>query len=330
MRCSLVLVVVAVLSAGIAEPSQAQSPTKTARVGILSGASQFTPANAYFREAFLDALRQLGWAEGKNLRLEFRATEGRSASFAELAAELVELNVDVVVGANSQAVQALKDKTSTIPIVMVDASHPVEAGFVASLARPGGNITGGASQLNEVSAKAIELLREVQPGIARVGVLYTPSNAGSALSLKESIETIPNRLGVSVVPVPIESAADIDGALAAIDREGLHALQVHPTPIINTNRVRIAALLIERRLPTVTGFSTLVRDGILMSYGPDQVDRWRAAAGYVDRILRGANPADMPIEQPTKFLIVINLRAAKAIGVEFTPDLLTRADEVIE
>lgn len=328
MRCSLVLLAAAVLS--VAGPSQAQSPTRTVRVGILSGASLSTPANAYFREAFVDALRQLGWEEGKNLILEARATEGRSERFAEAAAELVGLNVDVAVGANSQAVQALKDKTSTIPIVMVDASHPVEAGFVASLGRPGANITGAASQLNEVNAKAIELLREVQPGIARVGVLYTPSNAGSALSIKESLETIPKRLGVSLVPVPIDNAADIDPAFAAIDREGLHALQVHPTPVINTNRVRIAALLIERRLPTVTGFSTLVRDGILMSYGPDQVERWRAAAAYVDRILRGANPADMPVEQPTKFLFVVNLKTAKAIGVEFTPDLLGRADELIE
>jgi ABC-type uncharacterized transport system substrate-binding protein len=328
MRCSLVLLAAAVLS--VAGPSQAQSPTRTVRVGILSGASLSTPANAYFREAFVDALRQLGWEEGKNLILEARATEGRSERFAEAAAELVGLNVDVAVGANSQAVQALKDKTSTIPIVMVDASHPVEAGFVASLARPGANITGAASQLNEVNAKAIELLREVQPGIARVGVLYTPSNAGSALSIKESLETIPNRLGVSLVPVPIDNAADIDTAFAAIDREGLHALQVHPTPVINTNRVRIAALLIERRVPTVTGFSTLVRDGILMSYGPDQVERWRTAAAYVDRILRGANPADMPVEQPTKFLFVVNLKTAKAIGVEFTPALLGRADELIE
>ena len=330
MRCSLVLVVVAVLSAGVAGPSQAQSPTKTARIGILTGASLSTPVNAYHREAFVEALRQLGLAEGKNLILEARGTEGKPELFAEYAAELVGLKVDVAVGPNSQAVQALKDKTSSIPIVMLDVSHPVEAGFVASLARPGGNITGVTSQINDVSAKALELLREVKPGIGRIGVLYTPSNAGSALSIKEALETIPKRLGVSLVPVPIDRATDIDAAFALIDREGLHALQVHPTPVINTNRVRIAALLNERRVATVTPFSTHVRDGILLSYGPDQVESWRGAASYVDRILRGASPADLPVEQPTKFLIVLNLRTAKAIGVEFTPELLTRADELIE
>jgi putative ABC transport system substrate-binding protein len=275
-------------------------------------------------------LRQLGWAEGKNLTLEARATEGKPERYAEFAAELVRLNVDVAIASGSQAVQALKDKTSNIPVVMLDASHPVEAGFVASLARPGGNITGVTPQLNEVNAKAIELMREVKPGIDRIGVLYTPTNVGSALALQQALETIPKRLGVSLVPVPIDSAADIDTAIAAIDREGLRALQIHPTPVINTNRSRIAALLIERRVPTVTGFSTLVREGILMSYGPDQVESWRGAAGYVDRILRGANPADMPVEQPTKFMFVVNLKTAKAIGLEFTPDLLARADELIE
>ena len=186
------------------------------------------------------------------------------------------------------------------------------------------------NQLNEVSAKALELLRDVKAGINRIGVLYTPSNAGSALSLKESLETIPQRLGVSLVPVPIDHASDIDAAFALIDREGLRALQVHPTPVININRVRIAALLAERRVLTVTAFGNLVRDGILMSYGPDQVESWRGAAGYVDRILRGVKPADLPVRQPTKFLIFINLKTAKSIGLEIAPDLLGRADELIE
>ena len=242
--------------------------------------------------------------------------------YAEFAAELVGLKVDVAVASGSQAVRALKDKTSTVPIVMLDASHPVEAGFVVSLARPGGNITGVTPQLNDVNVKAVELLRQVKPGIDRIGVLYTPSNAGSGLALQQALETFPKLLGVSLVPVPIDNAADIDAAFAMIDREGLRALQVHPTPVINTNRVRVAALLIERQLPSVTGYSTLVREGILMSYGPDQVESWRGAAGYVDRILRGAKPADLPVRQPTSFLIAINLKTAKAIGLELPPDLL--------
>ena len=330
MRRSLVLLAAAVLSANIAGSSQAQSPTRTVRVGIISGASLSTPANAYFREAFIEALRQLGWEEGKNLALEARATEGMPERYAEFAAELVGLKVDVAVASGSQAVRALKDKTSTVPIVMLDASHPVEAGFIVSLARPGGNITGVTPQLNDVNVKAVELLRQVKPGIDRIGVLYTPSNAGSALALQQALETFPKLLGVSLVPVPIDNAADIDAAFAMIDREGLRALQVHPTPVINTNRVRVAALLIERQLPSVTGYSTLVREGILMSYGPDQVESWRGAAGYVDRILRGAKPADLPVKQPTSFLIAINLKTAKAIGLELPPDLLGRADELIE
>ena len=319
----------AFLTGGIVVPVSART-TKIARVGILSGASLSTPANARFREAFVESLRKLGWEEGRNLIVEARATEGRAERFAEHAAELVALQVDVAVGSNSQAVQALKDKTWTIPIVMLDAASPVEQGFIVSLARPGGNITGVTNQLNDVVAKGPGLLLELKPGLDRAGVLYTPSNAASALAVKQAVETIPERLGVSLVPVPIDSAADIDTALAVIDREGLRALQIHPTPVIIANRARIASLLIERRMLTVTATNTLVRDGILMSYGPDQVESWRGAAAYVDRILRGAKPADLPVQQPTKFLFVINLRIAKQIGLTIPPTLLARADEVIE
>ena len=160
--------------------------------------------------------------------------------------------------------------------------------------------------------------------------MYTPSNAGSALSLKQAVETIPERLGTSLVPVPTDSAADIDAALATVDREGLRAVQIHPTPVINTNRVRLASALIERGVVTVTGFSTLVRDGILMSYGPDQVESWRGAAAYVDRNLARSKAADLPVQQPTKFLLTINLVTAKALGLTVPPSLLARADEVIE
>ena len=314
----------ALLTGGIAVPVSAQT-TKIARVGILFGASIST-----HREAFVESLRKLGWEEGRNLIVEARATEGRAERFAEHAAELVALQVDVAVGTNSQAVQALKDKTRTIPIVMLNTAGPVEQGFIVSLARPGGNITGVTNQLNDLIEKLLGLLLELKPGLDRAGVLYTPSNAASALAVKQGVETIPERLGVSLVPVPIDSPADIDTAFAIIDREGLRAAAVHPTPVIASNRARIASLLIERRMLTVTGTNTLVRDGILMSYGPDQVEFFRVAAAYVDRILRGAKPADLPVEQPTKFLFVINLKTAKAIGVDISPTLLARADEVIE
>ena len=282
------------------------------------------------REAFVESMRQKGWVEGQNLIVEARATEGKTERYAEFAGELVASNVDVVIGSNSQAVEALKAKTATVPIVMLDASNPVEAGFVISLSRPGGNITGVTSQHDEVYVKAIEALKELRPTIDRVGVLYTPSNIGSSLVLKQTSEIIPVRLGIKVVPIPIDNVADIATAFTIIDQEKLVALHVHPTPIINTNRSRIAALAIERGILTATGFSTLVRDGILMSYGPDQVDSWRGAASFVDRILRGAKPAEMPVERPTKFLFVINLKTAKALGVVFPSQLVFRADEVIE
>ena len=314
---------------GAMSPLSAQVP-KTVRVGILSGASLSTPANAYFREAFVESMRQKGWVEGQNLIVEARATEGKTERYAEFAGELVASNVDVVIASGSQAVQALKAKTATVPIVMLDASNPVEAGFVISLSRPGGNITGVTSQHDEVYVKAIEALKELRPTIDRVGVLYTPSNIGSSLVLKQTSEIIPVRLGIKVVPIPIDNVADITTAFTIIDQEKLVALHVHPTPIINTNRLRIATLAIERGILTATGFSTLVRDGILMSYGPDQVDSWRGAASFVDRILRGAKPAEMPVERPTKFLFVINQRTANALGVVFPSQLLFRADEVIE
>ena len=314
---------------GAMSPLSAQVPN-TVRVGILSGASLSTPANAHFREAFVESMRQKGWVEGQNLIVEARATEGKTERYAEFAGELVASNVDVVIASGSQAVQALKAKTATVPIVMLDASNPVEAGFVISLSRPGGNITGVTSQHDEVYVKAIEALKELRPTIDRVGVLYTPSNIGSSLVLKQTSEIIPVRLGIKVVPIPIDNVADITTAFTIIDQEKLVALHVHPTSIINTNKSRIAALAIERGILTATGFSTLVRDGILMSYGPDQVDSWRGAASFVDRILRGAKPAEMPVERPTKFLFVINLKTAKALGVVFPSQLVFRADEVIE
>jgi putative ABC transport system substrate-binding protein len=313
---------------GAMSPLSAQVPN-TVRVGILSGASLSTPANAHFREAFVESMRQKGWVEGQNLIVEARATEGKTERYAEFAGELVASNVDVVISSGSQAVQALKAKTATVPIVMLDASNPVEAGFVISLSRPGGNITGVTSQHDEVYVKAIEALKELRPTIDRVGVLYTPSNIGSSLVLEQSVRSSV-RLGIKVFPIPIDNVADIATAFTIIDQEKLVALHVHPTPIINTNRSRIAALAIERGILTATGFSTLVRDGILMSYGPDQVDSWRGAASFVDRILRGAKPAEMPVERPTKFLFVINLKTAKALGVVFPSQLVFRADEVIE
>ena len=207
---------------GAMSPLSAQVP-KTVRVGILSGASLSTPANAYFREAFVESMRQKGWVEGQNLIVEARATEGKTERYAEFAGELLASNVDVVIASGSQAVQALKAKTATVPIVMLDASNPVEAGFVVSLSRPGGNITGVTPQHDEVYVKAIEALKELRPTIDRVGVLYTPSNIGSSLVLEQSVRSSV-RLGIEVFPIPIENVADIATAFTIIDQEKLDTL----------------------------------------------------------------------------------------------------------
>ena len=188
---------------------------------------------------------------------------------------------------------------------MLNAADPIGSGFIASLARPGGNITGVTNQFDEITWKNYELLRELEPGIERVGVLYTPSNSGPAIGMEQFVDNMRKWLGVSLVPVPIDEPEDIEAAFVAIDQNRLEALNVHPTPVIVTNRIRITALLIERGLLTITGSKAFARDGILLSYTPDPAESWRGAAAYVDRILRGANPADLPVQRPTKFELVI-------------------------
>ena len=327
-RREFIIVVVAVAAWPLT--GWAQRSAKVHRIGILSGASLSAPANAHLRHAFVEALRERGWVEGDNLAIEARATEGKAERFPELAAALVALNVDVIVATNSQAVSAARQTTGTTPIVMLDVSHPVEAGFVASLARPGGNVTGLTNQLKDINGKHYALLREIKPDLERMAVLFTPSNIGSALGVRDQQDGVAKQLGTSVLAVPVDSPADVETAFATIAREQAQVLQVHPTPVINIARARIVTLSIEYRVPTITAFKAFVRDGMLMSYGPDQADSWRRAASYVDRILKGVAPADLPVEQPTKFELVINLKTAKALGLTLPNSLLTRADEVIE
>jgi putative ABC transport system substrate-binding protein len=249
--------------------------------------------------------------------------------FAARAAELVALSPDVIVAPNSQAVAAAIAQTATIPIVMLNVSHPVEAGFIKSLVSSGTNVTGTTNQMKDVDAKLTELLRETRPGIASIGVIFTPSNAGSVLGLEQ--QTIAARShGVTVVPIPLNRPADLDGIPAILDRERPQALVVHAPPIISLNLQSIAKLAVERRLPTVGPFKFMVRGGLLMSYGPDGLDSWRSTAVYVDKLLRGESASNLPIEQPKKFELVISLTTAKALGIDVPPALLARADEVIE
>lgn len=311
-------------------PAAAQGAEKgTRRIGLLTGAPVAAPALVGLREALVGALREHGWDEGRNLVIESRATEGRPERFQALAAELVALNVDVIVAPNSQAVSATMARTRTIPIVMINVSHPVAAGFVASLARPGGNVTGVTNQAKDIVPKHIELLGEITPGLDKIALIFTPSNAGSALGMREH-EQVVRRLGLAYLPVPVDGPGDIEPAFALLARERPQILLIHPTPVTIIHRARILALAIERRLPTATLFRAFAQDGGLIRYGPSQAESWRRAGAYVDRILKGMSPADLPVEQPTRFELLINLKTAQARGLTIPPTLLARADEVIE
>jgi putative ABC transport system substrate-binding protein len=288
------------------------------------------PATISALQALVEGLREHGWAEGRNFSLQARYAGPDPARFPELAGELVGLKVDVIMTANTQALDAARHKTTTMPIVMAGVTNPVRLGFVASLARPGGNITGVVSQLETVVGKTFELLKEIKPEIERVGIIYSPDNVASAATFKAQQEEMAPRLGLIILPIPVSKPDDFDQAFATIARERPHALQVHPTPVVFAHRAKIAAFAIEQRLPTASGFAVLTRDGLLLSYGYNPAASWRRAAPYVDRIFKGANPAELPVEQVDQFELVINLKTARALAITIPPTLLARADEVIE
>ena len=272
-------------------------------------------------------LRELGWIEGRTVAIEYRWAEGRSERFAEIAAEFVRLQVDVIVTSGG-AVLAAKQSTSVIPIVFALATDPVGLGFVASLARPGGNVTGLSSQSTDTAGKRLELLREVVPGLRRLAIMANVGYPGAVLEMGE-VHAAARTLGLEVITLEIRRADDIARAFETL-KSRAEALFVLADPLINTNQARINALAVDARLPTMSGFRDYVETGGLMSYGPNYPDLFRRAADYVDRILRGARPGDIPVAQPTKFDLVINLKTAKALGLEIPATLLARADEVIE
>jgi len=309
--------------------AHAQSPKRTPVVGLL-GTTQTNPQSAQIFEAFKKGLREGGWVEGETVRLESRWSEGRPERFSELAGDLVRLKVDVIVTTSSQATKAAKEATGTIPIVFAAVGNPVGAGFVASLARPGGNVTGVTNQLDDLTGKFLQLAREVVPRLRHLAIMWSPVDQGSALGFKEAQELYPT-FGVKVTSVPVRSLEDFEGAFAVLSRERPDFLIVHPTPVIFRHRQRVAEFALRNRLPTSTGNRAMVTDAsIMISYGPDFATLFRRAAVYVDKILRGAKPADLPVEQPTRFDLVVNQRVARAIGLEFTPAFLARVDQVIE
>ena len=305
--------------------ARAQQPGKLLTIGFL-GAS--TPSNwSKWTAAFVQRLRELGWIEGRTVAIEYRWAEGRSERFAEFAAEFVRLKVDVIFSVGSAATAAMQ-ATSTIPIVFAMAGDPVGSGMVASLARPGGNVTGLSIQSSDLAGKRIEFLREVLPGIRRLAIIANVGNPASVLEMREA-QAAARTLGLEVDLLEIRRAEDIAPTFEAL-KSGVQALYVCPDPLVNANHARINTLALGARLPTIHPFRDYLGAGGFMSYGANNADLFRRAGDYVDKILKGAKPADLPVEQPTKFDLVINLTTAKALGLTVPESFLLRADEVIE
>jgi len=304
----------------------AQQAGKLATIGLLGSATASFESQRV--AAFVQRLRELGWIEGRNILIEYRWAEGRNERFADIAAEFVRLKVDVIVTQGTASVIAAKQATAVIPIVFATVNDPVGAGLVASLARPGGNLTGLSNQLAETASKRLELLREVAPAVRRLAILANAANPGALLDMREAQAAAP-MLGLEPVTFEIRRAEDIGPGFAALKGRA-DALYVAADPLVGTNRVRINTLALVARLPTIHGIREYVEAGGMMSYGTNIPDQFRRAAELVDKILRGAKPGDLPVERPTKFDLVINLTTAKALGLTIPESFLLRADEVIE
>ena len=301
----------------------AQQATKIPRVGYLRLIEN--PVND---EAFRKGLREMGYVEGQNIQLEYRYSGGSLERLAEYAQELVHLKVDVIVAASTQSIDAARRATTTVPIVFPVTADPVASRFITSLAQPGGNLTGLTTLNEQVAGKRVELLKEVIPRISRLGVLRNPTNSGSAFALKET-ERAANHLGLTLKVLEVQNAAELEGAFNRAIKEQAGALLVVVDNLFASQRKRIAALGRNHRLPMMSGESADVEAGSLMYYGVNLPDLFRRAATYVDKILKGAKPADLPVERPTKFEFLINLETAKQIGLTIPRNVLARADRVI-
>jgi putative ABC transport system substrate-binding protein len=324
---SLLIAVALVAFAVIVE---AQQPKKVFRIGYLSNTGAATDSSR--AERIRLALRELGYIEGQNIAIEYRYSEGKRDRAPELAAELVRLKVDIIVVAGGETwIRAAKNATKTIPIVMVGLGiDPVKAGLVKSLARPGGNVTGLTALGRELGGKRLELFKEAVPKISRVAVLYDPGNPSNVLEVKEDLPIAARALKLTIQPWEIRDADGFDRVFAALNKQRPDGLVVTGGTVMRPNRKRIAGFALKSRLPSVSSSEEFVDAGGLMSYAADDADNYRRVAIYVDKILKGAKPADLPVEQPTKFEFIVNLKAAKQIGLTIPPNVLARADRVIK
>jgi putative ABC transport system substrate-binding protein len=304
--------------------TEGQQAAKVYRIGHLVNGNATT--SAPFVDAFRQGLREFGWVEGQNVSIEYRWADGNLELLPALATDLLKAPFEVIVLAGGPAVRAAREATRTVPIVAAIMGDPVSAGFTASLARPGGNITGSAVQFDALATKQLQILKEMVPKAARVAVLFDRATINDVLV--KAIEPAARTLGLKAQVFEIRDVADIESAFQ-IARAG-DAVYVSPSPTFARHKARLAELAVKHRLPAIYEDKSYVEGGGLMSYGPDFIDLFRRAAGYVDRILKGAKPGDLPIEQPTKFELAINRRAATAIGLTIPPSLLARADQVIE
>ena len=314
----------------LAGPSfaDAQPASKVQRIGYLLGTSSTVSSRPV--ETFRQGLRGLGWVEGQNVVIEYRSADGRYDRLPDLAADLVRLKVDIIVAAGTAATTAAKNAARAIPIVMIGVGDPVGLELIASLARPGGNVTGLTFSVGmETAGKGLELLKEALPKVRRVAVLTNPANPGQPLALK-NVKAAARSLGMQLQLLEARGPDEFDGAFAAMVKERVGALLVVSEAMFNHHRVRLADLAARNKLPSMHGFREDAEAGGLMSYGPDLADLFRRSATYVDKILKGAKPGDLPVEQPTKFELVINLKVAKALGLTIPASVLSRADQVIE
>jgi ABC-type uncharacterized transport system substrate-binding protein len=330
MRKNVICLTLCAMLLALSVRTEAQQPGKVPRIGFLDSGSASDPQNAVFREAFLQGLRDLGYVEGKNINIDFRYDEGKPGRLQELAEDMVRLKVDILMAMDSDAARVAKKSTATIPVVFTTGGSPIANGLVASLARPGDNVTGVTTNSPELVGKRLELLKEAVPKVSRIAFLM-PADSATVRAMFDDAQGAAKALGVQFQLVEVRAPnPDFEGAFRTMIKERIGGLVTEAPPLISLNRDRIVQLAAQYRIPGIHTTQTWATAGGLMSYGASRVEPYRRVSVYVDKILKGAKPSDLPVEQPMKFELIINLKTAKQIGLTIPPNVLARADRVIK